>query len=194
MNQIRTYPSLVGNKGFTLIEVMIVSAIIALLASIAYPSYQRYLILNAERQAQSALKQMSADLERWRASRLTFRGFLPMNCATGERCYDESNTTLYIPIGSNNSNYRYKVILTNMASDSNPATNSASLIASGSDVNQAVGRQWQMVAIPNPGLTKAPTIYLNSQRTECKTIDSTLGIDTIQTTHTCGTATQSKNW
>ncbi len=48
------------NRGFTLIEVMIVVVIIGVLVSIAYPSYQRHMIQTRRSDAQSALLQSRA--------------------------------------------------------------------------------------------------------------------------------------
>jgi len=45
--------------GFTLIELMIVVAIVAILSAIAYPSYERYVIKTKRSVAQSALLQVA---------------------------------------------------------------------------------------------------------------------------------------
>jgi type IV pilus assembly protein PilE len=42
-------------QGFTLIELMVTVAIVAILAAIVYPSYQRYIVRNNRAAAQSAL-------------------------------------------------------------------------------------------------------------------------------------------
>jgi type IV pilus assembly protein PilE len=42
-------------KGFTLIELMVVVAVVALLATIAYPSYQNHLIKSRRAQAQTLM-------------------------------------------------------------------------------------------------------------------------------------------
>ena len=54
-------------KGFTLIELMIVVAVIAVLSAIAYPSYQEYVMRSRRADAQSLLNEAAARQERWRA-------------------------------------------------------------------------------------------------------------------------------
>ncbi len=48
------------NRGFSLIELMIVVAIIAILAGIAYPSYQAYVIRSNRAAAQNFLMEVSS--------------------------------------------------------------------------------------------------------------------------------------
>ncbi len=53
-----------NKKGFTLIEVMIVAAILAIIAAIAFPSYQRY-VLEVNRKASIAyMNDLGQQLER----------------------------------------------------------------------------------------------------------------------------------
>ncbi|MGJ7519263.1 type IV pilin protein [Variovorax sp. LT1P1] len=54
-------------RGFTLIELMIVVAVIAVLSAIAYPSYQEYVMRSRRAEAQSLLNEAAARQERWRA-------------------------------------------------------------------------------------------------------------------------------
>ena len=47
-----------SNKGFTLIELMIVVVVIAILASIAIPSYREYVLRSNRRAAQAAMMEL----------------------------------------------------------------------------------------------------------------------------------------
>jgi len=53
-----------GARGFTLIELMIAVAIVAILASVAYPSYRDYIIRGRLNDATNGLTSMRADMER----------------------------------------------------------------------------------------------------------------------------------
>ena len=145
-------------KGFTLIEVMIVVVILAILAAIAVPSYRRYVVLNAERDTQAKMQQLQVELERWRASALTYKGFIPKKIdSTTKKTvyeYDSGNTIIYVPEGSTATNYDYQITLV----DGNSPTNSL-VVTPG--VDNVTGRSWRMLAEPkNSGITKYADYFL----------------------------------
>ena len=52
--------------GFTLIELMIVVAIVGILTSVGYPSYQHYIQKAKRSEAEAALVSMATAMEQWR--------------------------------------------------------------------------------------------------------------------------------
>jgi type IV pilus assembly protein PilE len=59
-------------SGFTLIELMIVVAIVAILAAIALPAYNEQVHKGRRSDAMSAAGQIQMDMERWRADHPTY--------------------------------------------------------------------------------------------------------------------------
>lgn len=78
-------------NGFTLIEVMIVVAIVAILATIAIPSYQDYILRGKLVDATTQLRAKRTDLERYFQDNRTYVGYV---CAdtTSSKYFDFSCT------------------------------------------------------------------------------------------------------
>ena len=180
------------HNGFTLIELMVTVAMVAILASIAVPSYRQYVIRNAESQAQAKMKQLEIELNRWLATALTYKGFKPAKVASDSTTsygYDETdNKTIYVPANSTSSNYQYKILLVDGDNTANSLVPTASSTLSNS---LTAGRAWVMFATPNPTkFNDAHKILLTSSGTQCKTKNSDTSV-TIASTN-CGT--YSETW
>ena len=63
-----------NNKGFTLLELMVVVGIIAIIAALAYPSYQDYIGTTYQTQAVSDMKRCALELERQYSNNFTYSG------------------------------------------------------------------------------------------------------------------------
>jgi prepilin-type N-terminal cleavage/methylation domain-containing protein len=87
------------SKGFTLIELMIVVAIVAILTTIAYPNYRDYVIRGQLVDATTALAALRANMERYFQDNRTYAsapGF-PNPCAPPQAPYAAGKFTISCP-------------------------------------------------------------------------------------------------
>lgn len=84
-----------GQRGFTLIELMIVLVIIGIVASIAYPSYTRYVQKSVRTDAHAGLMQAASELERCYTRTYTYS-----NCSITQSS-PENNYTIAVNINGN---------------------------------------------------------------------------------------------
>ncbi|WP_423813402.1 type IV pilin protein [Psychrobacter sp. 219-2-C] len=158
--------------GFTLIELMIVIMIVAILTAIAVPSYRQFVVRNAESQVQARMQELDIELNRWRASALTYKGFTPKKVASNgdvSYAYDETdNKTIYVPKGSDSTNFHYKITLVDASTGNTLAPASAGYSTAGST--------WRMFAEPNTSFESsgAHIIMLSSKGVRCKSKDRTV--------------------
>ena len=81
-----------SSQGFTLIELMIVVAIIGVLAAIAYPSYQQYVIKSKRTDMMSEMQNIASEIE----SRKLVQGRYSNDLITGlGGSYPQEGTALY---------------------------------------------------------------------------------------------------
>ena len=85
------------NRGFTLIELMIVVAVVGILAAIAYPSYQEYVRKAKRAEGRTALVELLQQQERYMTQNNTYLAFtvgsttVPFKTFSG----DSSTTSAY---------------------------------------------------------------------------------------------------
>lgn len=142
-------------RGFTIIELMIVVMIIGILAAIAVPSYRQYVRKNAQSEAESEMLRLSMELERWRAKTLTYGGFTP------SRGWSTTANTVYVPSGSSATTHNYAIRIMHVSSATTPVAVSLS--------TASPANSWVMVATPRAGslVENSPMLAYTSQGVKC---------------------------
>lgn len=95
------------NKGFTLVELMIVVAIVGIIAAIAYPSYQSMMVSSYRGAAQADLMALAAAMERHKAANFTYEGAASGGGNTGAPAIFQSHS----PAAEPASEKRYDLII-----------------------------------------------------------------------------------
>ena len=148
------YIIFVPQKGYTLIEMMVVVVIITILAAIAIPSYERYVVKTARAQTQAEMLKIAERLENYRGKQLSYAGFKP------EHQYAANKGIVNIPYDAT-TNYKYQIQLVDL-SDSTTSVEEA-----------AVGQGWKMIATPyqdgNNTLKSSESLLLTSLGVRCMT-------------------------
>ena len=107
MNHHATTMQRSGAAGFTLIELMVTVAIVAILSAIAYPAYTEYILKSRRTDAKNALLDLAARQERFYSlnnqystvpSTLGYAGAaFPVNVQTGDAAYYQMTVTAPAP-------------------------------------------------------------------------------------------------
>lgn len=126
-------------QAFTLIELMITVVIIAVLASIAIPSYQEYIRKSEAAKATQAMMNLSQELERHKARNFNYLGF-----KSGASAYAVADTSYSITIVD--------------GSSAHPKLTQTT----------AVGQSWVMKANANDSYGKKYNFVLSSNGIKCR--------------------------
>lgn len=82
-------------QGFTLIEMMIVVAIIGVLAAIAYPSYQRYVIKTKRTNMMTEMQNIASEIESRKLAQGSYKAISAGVKTDFARAYPKQGTQLY---------------------------------------------------------------------------------------------------
>lgn len=142
------------NKGFTLIELMIVAVIISIIAGIALPSYQYFVRRANAAQAQQELQKLAEQLERFKSRNFSYRGFNANYLYNGSARFNATTQMISLPIDTS-STAKYSLYIVD-ASAQSPLLTSAS----------SIGQGWAIKAVSSD--IKNFNYLLTSSGVKCK--------------------------
>lgn len=168
------------NRGFTLIELMVVVMIVAILVAIALPSYQQYGRRAAESNAQQEMLKLAEQLERHKGKNFSYRGFNPeylYKVTSGTHpCFRVSTGQLTLPLELDVSGLCKTAKYTLTLRDGN----TSSLLLTDTS---ALGQKWAVKGISSD--VKNYNFLLRSDGVRCKNKTSA-----NITYNSCGTGTE----
>ena len=91
-----------SNKGFTLIELMIVVAISGILAAVGYPAYGQYVMRGKRSEARSGLLDAAAKMERYYSDNAQYAALATAGIQTST---DNSHYTLSVTLANGNQDF-----------------------------------------------------------------------------------------
>lgn len=100
------------SKGFTLIEIMIAVAIVAILAAIAYPSYQQYIIRTHRADLQTELLRVAGQLQSYKVVNHTYENATLNNVGGSANFPRTANPDYQIALVLDNDNRGYTLTAT----------------------------------------------------------------------------------